>query len=276
MKAQGRMKKKSFFSGPFFCTRRTLLIVTLSFLAFLYRLPAGFSDSENTFDQSLLAEVQSLQKLKEADPEAYQKKIQERRHRVEKDLSQWKEKRPEVFQRFMKRKDERLSQHEVFLKKNNPKLYQQFRAKRLEHFQAQQGSHRERPQARIDASRQPQSIHLAPESTAKRPPERSFKSAEGQRPKPFSAREHRDSQAKDGPMGTLDNNFKPSASDSHGTHHPQLHREDRRPFGANDTHFPRTHRPSENNQHLKQRPVQNSTRPDHKNHPGPRMQRQRS
>lgn len=112
---KGRWKKLCFFPGSFLSAFFALVF----FPAFLAPALAATAP----FDESVLAEVQALQELKEKQPEVYQQKILELKGRVKKDVENWRTRKPEVYQRFMRRGQQRGEQHREFLRQKRPDLY---------------------------------------------------------------------------------------------------------------------------------------------------------
>jgi len=138
MMNKGRREKQCFFHGPFFPAHRTFLTTLCALLV----LPAFLSPvlaATAPFDETVLAEVQALQELKEKQPDLYQQKISALRESIKKDVGIWRAQKPEVYQRFVQRSQERSEQHRDFLRRKHPDLYpvyQQRRAQREANHEA--------------------------------------------------------------------------------------------------------------------------------------------
>jgi hypothetical protein len=120
---KGRREKLCFFPGPFFPAHGTLRLTMFFALVLFPAFLAPALASTEPFDESVLAEVQALQELKEKQPEVYQQKILELKGRVKKDVENWRTQKPEVYQRFMQRGQQRGEQHREFLRQKRPDLY---------------------------------------------------------------------------------------------------------------------------------------------------------
>ncbi len=140
MMNKGRREKQCFFPGPFFPAHRTFLTTLCALLVFpLFLSPALAATAP--FDETILAEVQALQELKEKQPAVYQQRIHALKDTVKKDVGNWRTQKPEVYQRFMQRSQARIQHHREFLRQKRPDLYPVYQ-KRQEQRENYRETHR--------------------------------------------------------------------------------------------------------------------------------------
>ncbi len=109
----------------------------------------------DTREEALLQKVRRLQALKETDPAAYEKAVQEKKERVRERLQQFRGQKGEAgFEKFLEKRQGLRRQRLEYFRQSQPQMFHRFQAQRQNRWerirqrnpeQFRQWTHREEP-----------------------------------------------------------------------------------------------------------------------------------